>query len=226
MDSLPINVTDLGILVVLLLSGALAFMRGLVHSLLSVGAWIGAIVATVAGLPLALPFARDMISIQIVADIAAGVAIFIVVLILCSIVTHWCARRVRESSLGALDRSLGLLFGLLRGAVFVCLAWIALLLVLPRAEHPPWIQEARALPLVDRGKDMILDLVPENVFPALQALRGGGAGGAPEATFENLIKPGVGEVSGASANGAGPADGTGYKDAERKDMRRAIESAQ
>ena len=142
MDSLPINVTDLAIIAVVVISGLLAFVRGFVHEVLAVGAWVGAAIVTVFFLPVVLPYARDLISIQIAADIAGGAAIFIFVLIVLSIFTHWLARRVRESSLGALDRSLGLLFGFLRGAILVCLAWIGLVTLLPRDQHPDWIQEA------------------------------------------------------------------------------------
>ena len=101
MDALPVNVTDLAVIAVVVISGLLAFVRGFVHEVLAVGAWIGAAIATVFFLPAALPHARDLISIQIAADIAAGAAIFILVLIVLSIFTHWLARRVRESGLAA-----------------------------------------------------------------------------------------------------------------------------
>ena len=50
------------------------------------------------------------------ADIAAGVAIFLVVLVALSLVTRMLSKRVKDSSLGPLDSSLGLLFGFARGA--------------------------------------------------------------------------------------------------------------
>ncbi len=226
MDSLPINVTDLAILVVVLVSGVLAFVRGFVHSLLSLGAWVGAAVVTVVALPFAQPYARDLIASPFLAEMAAGVGIFIFVLVVISILTHWLSRHVRESSLGALDRSLGLLFGFLRGAVLVCLAWIALVVFVPREQHPPWIAEARALPLVEQGADLLVSLVPENVIPELQDVRPDSRQGSPEETFDRLIKPEIAKQSGGAAKGAGPADGSGYKDGERKDLQRLIESSE
>ncbi len=226
MDSLPINVTDLAILVVMLVSGVFAFLRGFVQSLLSLGAWVGAAVVTVIALPFAQPYARELIASPFLAEMAAGVGIFIVVLVLISILTHWLSKHVRESSLGALDRSLGLLFGFLRGAVLVCLAWIPLAVFVPREDHPSWIAEARALPLVEQGAGLLISLVPENVIPELQNVGPDSPQGSPEETFDQLVNPGIAKQSGGPTKGAGPADGSGYKDGERKDLQRLIETSE
>lgn len=223
MDSLPINIVDLAIIAVIVVSGIFAFVRGFVHELLAIGAWIGAAIVTVVALPHLLPYARQLIAVQIIADIVAGVAIFLFVLIALSILTHWLARRVRESSLGALDRSLGLLFGLARGAVIVCIAWIALIMVLPRQDHPPWITEARTLPLIERGADMLLALLPEDLKPNLAEPR------EPEAAiqdeiFNQLVQPGV--APGGEGKEAGPDERSGYKDPDRKDLQRLIDASQ
>ena len=220
MDQLPINITDLAIFIVILISGALAFVRGFVHELLAVAAWVGAAIVTVYGLPFVLPYARDLIAIQIVADIAAGAGIFILVLAGLSVLTHWLARHVRESSLGSVDRSLGLLFGFARGAFLVCVAWILLLWGLPRQDHPVWISEARALPLVEQGADALLAALPEDLRPDF-----GENGGTAEPSLKLLIKPEISLGSGGGSDEAGPAEDGGYKDAERKDLQRLLETA-
>lgn len=229
MDGFPINIVDLAIVVVVVVSGVFAFVRGFVHEALAIGAWIGAAIVTVAGLPLALPYARELISVQIIADVVAGVAIFLVVLVALSILTHLLARRVRESSLGALDRSLGFVFGLLRGAVIICLAWIALSWLLPRAEHPIWIQEARALPLVERGATMLISLVPEDLMPEVPERTETGETLEKLQNFEELITPKAGQAGtaeGAGGEEAGPDDGSGYNQLERKELQRLIDSSQ
>lgn len=225
MDGLPINVTDLAIAAVILIFGAYAFMRGFVHMILAMAAWVGAAVATVLGLPYVLPYSRELISIKIIADIVGGVALFILVLILLSILTHWLSRRVRESSLGAVDRSLGLLFGLAAGAVLVCVLWIGLIWAIPRQDHPVWISEARALPLVEQGAEVILEALPEGLRPNLAP---GNVGTQPAAapSVEQLSRPEVAADPPASGEEAGPPAPTGYKDDERKDLQRLIDSAQ
>ena len=115
MEGLPVNIADIGILAILLISGVFAFVRGFVHELLAVIAWVGAAAATLYGIDLATPFARQLTTMQPVADIGAGVVIFLVVLVVLTILTRMVSKRVQASSLSTLDRSLGLLFGILRG---------------------------------------------------------------------------------------------------------------
>src|SRR5690606_23399446 len=144
----------------LVVSGLLAFARGFLREVLSVGAWIGAAAATIYGFPLAKPFLRDHISTQLLADVITGVVIFVVSLGILSTLSHVISRNVRGSASGPVDRSLGLLFGLLRGAVVVCGAWLLLALVMAPADRPDWITEARSLPLVEAGAQALAGLLP------------------------------------------------------------------
>ncbi len=162
-SDLPIiNGLDIGIIVLLLLSGFLAYARGLVHEVLSVAGWIGAIFATIYGFPLLKPFARLVTEIDIVADFGAGVVIFVVSLILLSLVTRRISKKVKDSALNAVDRSLGFLFGLLRGALICVIAYIGLGMVYPEDDQPEWVLEARSMELLRPGAAMLTELIPEN----------------------------------------------------------------
>ena len=112
LSDLPINVVDIGVLLILLISAVLAYACGFVHEVLSVGGWIGAIFATFYGFPYAKPFARKYISLDLAADLTAGTVIFIVTLVFLSLITRAVAKSVKASALNVLDRSLGFLFGL------------------------------------------------------------------------------------------------------------------
>jgi membrane protein required for colicin V production len=72
------------------------------------------------------------------------------------------SRRVKQSGLSAVDRSLGLVFGLLRGVVLVCLGYLALSWALPPDERqqPAWMTHARTLPFLETGADRLRALVP------------------------------------------------------------------
>ncbi len=218
MDNLPINVTDLTILVILGLSAAFAFFRGFVHELLAIGSWIGAGVVTLYGFPVAQPEARKYIGSPLIADMVAGIAVFLIVLIVLSIATRLLSRRVRDSSLGPLDRSLGLLFGALRGAVLVCIAWLMLLWVVPREDHPDWITEARGLPLVERGGDLLTRLIPRNLGgDAVRAAQIDKPGKIAADSYKELLSP--------NTKGSVIKEKPGYKGAERDAMQQLIEAA-
>lgn len=160
MADLNVNGADIAIGVLLLISALLAYARGFVHEVLSVVGWVGAIFAAIYGLPYAKPYARDLIPNELAADLAAGVVIFLVTLVLLSLFTRAIATVVKNSALNMLDRSLGFLFGLARGGVLVCVAYLALSWIIPPEEHPSWIVGARSLPLVERGATMLRSLVP------------------------------------------------------------------
>ncbi len=164
MNDLPVNVVDIVVGLVLLISGFLAYMRGFVHEVLSVGGWIGAILATIYGYPYVRPFARELIQVELIADIGAGASIFIVTLVVLSLFTRAVANRVQDSALNVLDRSLGFLFGLIRGALIVCLIYLGLTWVWTPAEHPEWMQTARSMPLIQRGAEVLRRLVPEDAM--------------------------------------------------------------
>lgn len=222
MDSLPVNPTDLVIILVLVLSAIFAFVRGFVHEMLAIGSWVGAAFTTLYGFPHVQPIARQYITSPLLADMAAGIVIFLAVLVVLSIVTRMLAGRVRDSSLGPLDRSLGLLFGVLRGGVLVCIAWLMLLWVMPREDHPDWITEARGLPLVEKGGSLIARLIPEEFGGrAVRAAQTATPDKINVERYQDLLSPspkGGAEIVGGDAK-------AGYKGAERDAMQQLIEAA-
>jgi membrane protein required for colicin V production len=161
MDNLPINITDIAVIVVVLVSAFLAYARGFVHEVLSVAGWIGGGLITIYAFPFAQPFARDLISIELAADLAAGVAVFVLSLAILSLLTRAISKRVQNSTLNALDRSLGFLFGLARGGILVCLVYIAIEWMMPIVDQPAWLRNARTMPLIESGSQWLRTLIPE-----------------------------------------------------------------
>jgi membrane protein required for colicin V production len=222
MAELPFTFLDIAIGVVLLISGGLAFIRGFVQEVLAVGAWVGAIAAAVFGFPYAQPYARDLIPHELGADVAAGAAVFVVSLVVLSLLTRTLSDRVKDSALNALDRSLGFLFGLLRGAVLVCLAYIAVEWLVVPAQQPSWLRDARAMPIVEWGADQLKSLVPSEAKNA-------GADAADDARdqtrkvleterlLRDIMSP---EPKGPSTD----AERSGYDSKERREMERLLES--
>lgn len=221
MADLPINALDIAVLLVLLISGGLAFMRGFVHETLSAASWIGAAIFALFLYPKARPAIGEYIETPLIADAVTAISLFLVALAILATLTHLISRRVQKSSLGAIDRSLGLVFGLARGLVVLCLIWLVFLWIFPRDNHPEWITEARALPILDFGSDQIRELLPEHLQrqgeDAGQTLRKGGETlRQNDETFRKLIEP-------ATKDGATDEE-SGYKGDMRDDMERAVES--
>jgi membrane protein required for colicin V production len=220
METPPINLTDAAVVLVIVISGLLAFFRGLVHEVLAVISWIGAALATIYGFPYARPYATELITVPLIADMVAGVGIFLITLVLLSVLTNFVSHRIRQSALGPLDRSLGLVFGFLRGTALIAVAWLAFTLLLPREDHPKWITEAKVRPLVERGAVLLVSILPERLRREIGEQSGAATGGIEDLQrlrdFRNLLSP--------PAKSDAPTGEPGYNTRERDEMRRAIES--
>lgn len=170
---------------VVALSGLLSFWRGFVREVLGIAAWAGAIVAGFLALPYTRPTFAALTDQEWLADGLAVGSVFLAVVVVLTFVVHAIAVRVEDSALGGLDRSLGALFGLARGAFLVVLAYILGGMVLPVAERwPEALREARALPYVVEGAQRLVVLLPDAYRPRVAV-----PPERPEPTQEELMRP-------------------------------------
>lgn len=163
MENFPVNPMDLAVAGVVLLAAFLAFTRGLTAEALSLAAWVAAAVVTMFALPHVLPIAANYIKYEMLAYGASAAGIFVVALIVSTIIGNGLSRRVQNSALSAVDRSLGFAFGLFKGAVLASLAWLFIVWLLPQGEHPQWMRDAKTRPLLNMGAGTIYDFVPANL---------------------------------------------------------------
>lgn len=216
LDNLSLNAVDVTVALVLLVSAILAYARGFVHETLAVGGWVGAFLATVKGYPFVQPYARDMIPQELLADFAAGVAIFVVSLVILTLITRAISARVKESALNVLDRSLGFLFGLARGAVVICVAYIGLELLIPREEQPDWVTEAKSLPLIVEGSQVLVSLLPEDTEIEIPEI-----GAKDVMDVMDIVQPTPKNEAGSSAQ-----DDSGYTEDTRQGIEQLFENTQ
>ena len=217
------NTLDLIVLGIIGISGLFAFARGFVREALSIGAWVASGFVAIYGFAYARPIARKLISNPSVADIAAGAALFLGSLVILTVLTAALAHRVKGSSLSALDRTLGFVFGLVRGAVIACLAWLVLAWAYPEPEWPDWAQKARFKPFLTSGAEALKSLVPGQIRDKGAAAAEKEARRVREEATERAIRA---LVAPAEKNPPAPAAPPSYKPAERRDMDRLFQSTQ
>ncbi|MFC3126857.1 CvpA family protein [Pseudoroseomonas globiformis] len=159
---------DAIVLAVMVLSAFVAFYRGLVREVLGVGAWIGAAVLALSFTGRASSLAASFIQPAWLAELIAAATIFLVALIVLKLLIAWFAALVRASVLGGLDRALGMVFGLARGAFLLVLAYILGGLVLPAVDRwPEPVRQARSLPIVADLSDKLVSHLPPEYRPRL-----------------------------------------------------------
>jgi membrane protein required for colicin V production len=171
---------DVAVMIVLGLSVLIAYLRGAVRELLTIGVWLGAGVVAFYGFPYAQELARRTIETDWLADAVALCVVFVVPLIGLKVAAAVLAEHLPGGAVQTVDRMAGAVFGIVRGAVIVCAAYLGLTILAAPEDHPAWVKNALVLPYVQDGANLLGRLVPENV-----AARVGGAAlpmaGAPKA---------------------------------------------
>ncbi len=116
---------------IVVISAILAYSRGLVREVMSILGWIAAAIAafllapTVEPLVGEIPFVGDFLGESCELSIIAAFAlVFAVALVIVSVFTPLFSSVVQGSPLGPIDRGLGFLFGVARGALLVAVAFL------------------------------------------------------------------------------------------------------
>jgi len=155
---------DVGFGVLVLISAILAAARGLTREILSLVTWAGS-AAIAAYMYFKHPeIAREYIKEQIVADVATVAVSFIVSLIVLHLITMRIADFVVDSRIGALDRTLGFVFGALRGVVIAIVVVIFGLWLFPNtASLPDWAKDSKSLPYLQNFGNELIAALPQNL---------------------------------------------------------------
>lgn len=157
---------------VIALSALFSMVRGLVREILSVGAWIGALLACLHFYGPIQPFVASVLpqGLSHFAAYGAMAVVFLVVLIILSIISSILGGLVRKSPLSGVDHSLGILFGVARGAIIIFMAYIALGMTEPSIEWPAPVANARFLSVAQQGAGWLISFLPPQYQPKIQPL--------------------------------------------------------
>ena len=167
---MPFSWLDIILAAIMLISGFLAMLRGLTREVLSILSWALAALATLYFFPKYQAQARVYIEPALLADAVLAGGIFLVVLIIVSLITVRISDGVLDSRIGALDRTLGFVFGLARGLVLVVIAYLFFTWLVPEDTQPEWIRTARSLPILKQTGAGIVSLLPEDPASAIPGI--------------------------------------------------------
>ena len=214
------NGFDLAVLGVIALSAVFAFARGLVREALSIVAWIGAALATLYGFNHVYGFVIRFVATPLLADLIAGAGLFVISLIVLTILTGYLARFVQSSALSPIDRTLGLIFGLARGAFLVSLAYLVLDVSLPQSDRPGWIKQAKSEPFLAQGAELL-----RSALPASMQLKSATASDDAQRALADKAMRALSSPAAPSSAKLGEQLAPNYKPGDRRDMNRLIENS-
>jgi membrane protein required for colicin V production len=160
---------DLGVIGVVLVSAILSLMRGFTREVLAIGSWVAAAAAAYYLHPYVTPYLAPYIHKPVVLQAVAAAIVFFVTLIIVSLFTVRVSDAILDSKIGALDRSLGFVFGAVRGFLLAVVAFAIFNWLAGEKAQPEWVQKAKTRPMLTDTADKIIALLPEDAATTLSA---------------------------------------------------------
>jgi len=153
---------DLAVLGIVLVSALLSMMRGFTREVLAIASWAAAAAAAYYFYPLVVPYLDPYIHKAVIAQAAAAAIVFFVTLIIVSLFTVRLSDAILDSKIGALDRSLGFLFGVARGFLLAVVAFAIFNWLVSEKQQPEWVKNARTRPILTETTNQIVAWLPKD----------------------------------------------------------------
>ncbi len=159
---MPITLLDIILIGVMLISALLAMIRGFMREVLSIASWLIAALVTLYSYSKLLPYAKTYFNNDIVATAVVVGGTFLATLLIVSVITVRFSDMVLDSRIGALDRTLGFLFGLGRGLIIVVVAFLFFAWLVPDRSQPEWIRGAKSRVVLQGTGDWLMSMLPDD----------------------------------------------------------------
>src|SRR5437763_8174718 len=160
--NMPITWLDMILIAVMLVSALLAMIRGFMREVLSIAAWLIAALVTLYSFSKLLTVAKTYFNNDIVAYAIVIGGTFLGTLLVVSVITVRFSDMVLDSRVGALDRTMGFLFGLARGLVIVVVAFLFFAWLVPDRSQPEWIRTAKSRVVLQGTGDWLMSMLPDD----------------------------------------------------------------
>ncbi|WP_375617651.1 MULTISPECIES: CvpA family protein [unclassified Bartonella] len=163
-----ITILDGIVVVIILLSAFLAMLRGFSREVLSLISWAVAAVTTLFLFKPVLPFFEQYLSNKMIALITTLVTIFIIVLIITSIITMKISDFIIDSRIGILDRTIGFIFGALRGLLIMVIGMLLINALIKPELQANWLKNAKTRPILDSLGQKVWEILPKDIGSVLE----------------------------------------------------------
>ncbi len=247
-------IVDSLVVLIVLISAFIAFLRGVIREVLTIAGVAGGSAAAYALGPLLKPVMRTWFGVvnqpeqavktvettgtpeqrlfgilpyDVVADAVSYGAVFIIVLIVISILSHVLAQGVRDLGLGAVDRTLGFIFGVVRGVLLLGVLYLPVHFFVDQDSKDSWFAGSKTHFFIEKTSGALAGLVPaatlEQAQSSLETVR------SLSDTQQHLqnLKPADQQSSQESqkenASGADQEKNSGYSRDFRQDMDRLFQ---
>ena len=227
-----LNNLDFVILGIVIVSSLIALNRGLIKEVLSIIGWVLSTVVIIYALPVCLPFAKKYIDSGIVAGIATSLVLFVLFFIIWIYTTSSIVGKIRTSKLNGLDRFLGLFFGIMRAFLLIVLFNIMINWIIPSDKQPELLEKSKYYIVAGAFAKPLEDMIPQETLKLIkdQTISFNSTSDREKESkeekddtlvlYEKLSQPKVKREEKEKKQEVS----RGYKENEREDLERLIES--
>ncbi|MBV02851.1 MAG: colicin V production CvpA [Rhodobacteraceae bacterium] len=166
-----ITIVDLGILIVIFLSGTLAYFRGFFREVLSITSWI---LAAILAFNFAPNFDPILKSTPVVGDffrkscdislITSFVLLFTISLTIFVLLIPLFSSFTKKTYLKSIDRVFGFLFGIIRGALIIVILFVSYHQFKSPSQNIDLIERSISQKFLNLYKDQIDGFVPKGIM--------------------------------------------------------------
>jgi membrane protein required for colicin V production len=160
---------DLSVIVIVLISAFLSMVRGITREVLAIGSWVAAALAAFYFYPQVQPYLTPYIHKEIIAQAVSAAIVFFATLIVVSVITVRLSDAILDSRIGALDRSLGFVFGAARGFLLAVVAFAIFNWLVTDKQQPEWVKFAKTRPALQQTADWIIAKLPEDATASIES---------------------------------------------------------
>ncbi len=162
---MPVTILDLVVIGIVFLSGLLAMVRGFTREVLAIASWAIAAVVAYLFYQQAVPYVVQYVTKQppvLVNGIAFG-GVFLATLMVSYIITSKLSDFILDSRIGALDRTLGFLFGAARGFLLAIIGFGFFSWLVTEKQQPQWVADAKFRPILTTSWERLKAMLPDNL---------------------------------------------------------------
>jgi membrane protein required for colicin V production len=162
---------DLAVLGIVLVSAVLALLRGFTREVLAILSWVvaGAIAYGEHKHPVLLEHVKHFVPNDKFAPYVSIALAFFLALIVISLITIKLSDLILDSKIGALDRTLGFIFGAARGMLLAIVAFFFYSWLAHDESQPEWVKNARMKPFLEAGGERLGDLIPADIEKQIES---------------------------------------------------------
>ena len=160
---MSIGVIDTIALCIMIFSILFALYRGLVSELLGISSWILACFGAIYSYTPMQSIMGKAIENEKLAGLCGSVLVALGVLVIMTLINAHINQKLRQSSLSGLDRTLGMIFGILRAVLLMALLYMGAVVALSEPALRDMEKENVSMAYIRQTAEFLKKFVPQNV---------------------------------------------------------------